>query len=487
MKRHLIGLLFVGAFCAGGEQPSAPACRVMLSNGDRLSGQIRGGSEKTLELTVEGLVDPVVVPFEALARMVFSNPPPASAPPHRVWLADGSRLSGTLASLDEQSLGLDLPGGSKVSVARTSVSAIVLDPETSSVEPVAAGEPEKLYATGGDRLSGKVLKITGGKIQFNAIFGKVQMPIETISGISFPQPAAPEKPQAEMLCRASLINGDQVTGQLAKVTDKGISISSAAAGTIQLEAASLRVLKFARAMQERTAVCLASPGKVVVFTTDGKTDWEVTGLQTPRRVQVLEDGNLLITDDAARRVFEIAPDKRVVWEKAGLQSPVDAQRLPNGNTLIAEQNTQRVVEYDPAGAAVWTQENVPNPMSVQKLTNGNILICESYRNRVCEYTTTGATVWIYESQSNPTSARRLPNGNTLVCEPGQSRIVEVDKAGSVVWRRENVSSPTDAQRLDDGNTLICESGNNRVIEVEPNGKTVWEQKNLHRPMAAARL
>ena len=86
-------------------------------------------------------------------------------------------------------------------------------------------------------------------------------------------------------------------------------------------------------------------------------------LNTPRRAQPLESGNVLIGDTENHRVIEVSRDKRIIWQhgSAGLRgggsdllnSPRSVQRLVNGDTIIADIGNSRVVEVGPAHDVVW--------------------------------------------------------------------------------------------------------------------------------------
>lgn len=87
-------------------------------------------------------------------------------------------------------------------------------------------------------------------------------------------------------------------------------------------------------------------------------------LNTPRRAQLLESGNILISDSSNNRVLEVARDKRIIWSygtgSAGngenqLNSPRSVHRLINGDTIVSDFGNNRVVEVSPQGSIVWEQ------------------------------------------------------------------------------------------------------------------------------------
>jgi hypothetical protein len=79
--------------------------------------------------------------------------------------------------------------------------------------------------------------------------------------------------------------------------------------------------------------------------------WELTGYRNPHDVDLLPNGNYLITERGTR-VVEVDKTGRVIWKKESLRSPSDADRLDNGNTLITESGANRVIELSPDGNIV---------------------------------------------------------------------------------------------------------------------------------------
>jgi hypothetical protein len=55
----------------------------------------------------------------------------------------------------------------------------------------------------------------------------------------------------------------------------------------------------------------------------------------------------------------------------GLNWPRDVHRLPNGNTLVMDTGNDRVLEVAPNGTTVWTYETMPNPFDVDRYAHGD--------------------------------------------------------------------------------------------------------------------
>jgi hypothetical protein len=70
------------------------------------------------------------------------------------------------------------------------------------------------------------------------------------------------------------------------------------------------------------------------------------------RVEILGNGNVLLSDRDTNRVVEVDYQGKPVWE-ASLDQPIAAVRLPSGNTLVTFMNAQRAVEVDRKGKQVW--------------------------------------------------------------------------------------------------------------------------------------
>ncbi len=98
--------------------------------------------------------------------------------------------------------------------------------------------------------------------------------------------------------------------------------------------------------------------------------WGPGTIQAQHMPTLLDDGHILLFDNGTKRgwsrILEIDPadDDAIVWsyqaDPAGdffSDSRGSAQRLPNGNTLISEANAGRVFEVTPDGTVVWEYLN----------------------------------------------------------------------------------------------------------------------------------
>lgn len=188
----------------------------------------------------------------------------------------------------------------------------------------------------------------------------------------------------------------------------------------------------------------------------------------PLAVQAVPAGkNLLVTDSANASVIEFDPQGDAVWsytrgDDPDLQSPVFAERLGDGDTLIVDSGAARVFIVDATKQLVWQYgttgvagsqvDELVSPDSADVLGNGDVLICDGGGHRVLE---------VRASDYRASAANDGFSADSVVWQYGQA-----DAPGTAVDR---LRSPSSAVRVNDGSgdgeTLICDSGADRVIEV----------------------
>ena len=214
----------------------------------------------------------------------------------------------------------------------------------------------------------------------------------------------------------------------------------------------------------------------------------------PHSAVRLPDGTTLLSDTSNDRVLAVNAGGEVVWSSddwgggtgnlsdgSHLHYPNDAELLENGNLLITDRNNDRVLEVDEAGQVVWTYDHLTRPHNGDRLANGNTMIANSEENLVMEVSPAGEIVWSYGGEGVlnwPRDADRLENGNTLITDSRNHRVLEVDPGGEVVWSFEGLAIPYEADRLANGNTLIADNSHRRVIEVNPAGEIAWSFRNF---------
>jgi hypothetical protein len=214
-------------------------------------------------------------------------------------------------------------------------------------------------------------------------------------------------------------------------------------------------------------VLIVSSGGDVVWcygaTIDGgAVDGGLSGPAAARHL-VTDGGaeHVLIVDQGNQRVIEVdRATQAIVWQfppvvdasaVQRLSAPNSAERLPNGDTLIADQGANRVFVVNPAGTIVWqydTELNAPGFASSLKPadggTIGNTLITDSNNHRILEVSIGGSVAWSYTlpGGSVPTHAVRLANGHTLIAAMSTDQILEIDNtpANNVVYSHGELGS-----------------------------------------------
>ncbi len=228
-------------------------------------------------------------------------------------------------------------------------------------------------------------------------------------------------------------------------------------------------------------------------------------------VEVLPDGEFLLTDMDAERIFTVTGDGHVTWEwraAAFYEAPADPTRtdwlhvndvdvigedrylvsVRNANQLLVVDRDEGVVEVinadrddgddgacrldgygeasrqlvdaDGDGDVRCGDPDVLNHQhNPQWLGDGAVLVADSDNDRVVELhrqpSGEWTVAWSLESAGGvalnwPRDADRLPNGHTLVTDTLNRRIVEVDADGEVVWSYATTRIPYEADRLPEG-------------------------------------
>jgi len=130
--------------------------------------------------------------------------------------------------------------------------------------------------------------------------------------------------------------------------------------------------------------------------------------RAPSSLQILANGNLLVSDSRQHTVSELLPTGELIWQygtprrfgraENQLFVPEDAKRLENGNTLIADTGNNRVLEVSPEGRITWAllsggELKLPRPSQVFRLSDGATLIEFSNRFRWLEVSSDQQLLW----------------------------------------------------------------------------------------------
>jgi hypothetical protein len=234
---------------------------------------------------------------------------------------------------------------------------------------------------------------------------------------------------------------------------------------------------------------------IMEISPSGELVWQYVGdMVFPHSAERLPGGDTLISDTTNNRVFQVDQAGEIVWSSddwgggtgelddgSHLHYPNDIELLDNGNLLITDRNGDRVLEVNQDGHVAWQYKELNRPHNGDRLSNGNTLVVNSEDNLVVEVDSTGEVVWSFGETGMlrwPRDADRLPNGNTLITDTRNNRVLEIDPDGRVVWSFKGLALPYESDRLENGNTLIADNLHKRVIEVDPNGQIVWSFRNF---------
>jgi HEAT repeat protein len=101
--------------------------------------------------------------------------------------------------------------------------------------------------------------------------------------------------------------------------------------------------------------CLTNDGRCLRLDASGK---EIKSFPSGRGpswtsgIDVLPNGNVLVSQTDQNRVAELNAEGKTVWQ-ANAPGITTATRLPNGHTLVASHNMSSVTELDRSGKVVW--------------------------------------------------------------------------------------------------------------------------------------
>ncbi len=130
---------------------------------------------------------------------------------------------------------------------------------------------------------------------------------------------------------------------------------------------------FSRLRLGRFMCSHSDEGTIAEYDSDGKQIWKVSGMNRPRNVSRLENGNILVVVDAEPKageekatsslveLLELSPDgQRTLLriQPKGVKTISSSARLPNGNTLVGTE--KGLAEYTPDGYAikVWLKSPI---------------------------------------------------------------------------------------------------------------------------------
>jgi HEAT repeats/PQQ-like domain len=245
----------------------------------------------------------------------------------------------------------------------------------------------------------------------------------------------------------------------------------------QRDKVDLGMLAASSRLKGLTLLVFLNDGKVREVDAQGKTVWEVEGIEFPLDAQLLANGHLVCAEYKGNRVTERDQKGAIVWEqKLPNTAPLVGQRLANGNTFIVTESG--VLEVDRANREVFSYApgNGDGLRKGMRLRNGDLALV-TVSGKFMRCTPAGKEILSFPAAVSTNGGRIdvTPEGNIIVPEMANNQVVEYDASGKPVWECA-VEGPIAAVRLPNGNTLVTTLDQNRAIEFDGAGREVWQFK-----------
>lgn len=455
----------------------AASVRATLADRSHLEGTFLGfrGDAAVLGRAIEGLPQ-VLVSAGDSDILDFPAHVVREADGVRVFLTQGSLVTGELLGIDDKALRLRSPVFGELSVPRGEIQGVAVDPALDRLVG-ASTDYDRVRLRTNEFLDGRIEAVADGKVAVQLLDGtRRSVELTEVAGLLTTRPRAIE-PDPTVYVRCDLVGGDRVIGFLvgSSASHLGLAAPLLGAAAVPIEAVShLEIGVGGGAMWGFTLIADYSENRIIEVDEQGRIVFQMDDVFGAWDAECLDNGNLLITEFSISRVQEVDRKGNVIWVYEDLKNPYDADRLTNGNTLIADTFGSRVIEVDPKGNIVWKYDKEIRPFDADRLTNGNTLIADVLKDRVIEVSPAGEIVWEVKGMNNVHDADRLPNGNTLITLRSKGAVIEVDREGKIVWEIGNLLSPSDADRLPNGHTLVAE--NQQVREFDRRGNVVWRKE-----------
>ncbi len=423
-------------------------------------------------------------PGLATAELSFADCDTIDFPDHavtpagkaRVFLNQGSLVSGEVLAIDPESVKVWSQLFGELTLPRKEIQGIALDPSLDRLVG-ASVDYDRVRLRSGEFVDGALVRANAQSLVIQAKEGGERtLEVGSVAGILFTRPHSIE-PDATLYARIDLTSGERLIGFLADSSSEHLAVCVPLLGASVIPLSQVVHLELAvggGAMWGFTLICDYSDNRVVEVDDQGRIVFVLEEIFGAWDAECLDNGNLLITEFSVSRVQEVDRKGKQIWVFEDLKNPYDADRLPNGNTLIADTFGSRVIEVNKEKQIVWSYQKDIRPFDCDRLANGNTLIADVLKDRVIEVSPDGEIVWEVKGLPNCHDADRLPNGNTLVTLRNKGCVLELDRDGKVVWELQGLSSPSDADRLPNGHTLVAE--NTRVREFDRRGNEVWKKE-----------
>ena len=207
-------------------------------------------------------------------------------------------------------------------------------------------------------------------------------------------------------------------------------------------------------------------------------------------VGVTPSGNVLFIEDPKGVVTELDSDQKVVWQyKTEKASLVSVQRLKNGNTLLVDDVASRLYEVSQGGEVVWSVEKPEykgqamrrarrtqagtTVVAIQKPgifleldSKGNVLRQMDFKNRM------------------PAHAWPMDDGGLLIGLAGPGEVRRVDAAGKTLMTFAGTNGTarmawtSGFTETPEGGLIVSDYMGARIVEFDRDGKVLHELKNI---------
>jgi len=207
-------------------------------------------------------------------------------------------------------------------------------------------------------------------------------------------------------------------------------------------------------------------------------------------VSVLPNGNVLYIEDPKGIVTEVDKDQKVVWQyKITGASLVSAQRLANGNTLLVDDVATKVFEVTPEGTLAWSVEKPEYKglamRRARRSPTGTTVVAVQKAGLLLELDKAGAVVKKWEFPGRmPAHALPLADGTMLIGLAGPGEVRKVGPDGKVITvfggmnNAARLAWTSGFAPLPDGGLLVSDYMGSRIVEFDAAGKIVHQLKNL---------
>jgi hypothetical protein len=203
-------------------------------------------------------------------------------------------------------------------------------------------------------------------------------------------------------------------------------------------------------------------------------------------VEPLPNGEVLVVDMVAERVFAVGPSGEVTWEwhaSAFYEAPDDpgsqdwlhmndVDRIGEDRYLVSVRNANQLLVLERGEGVVEVINEDDGGADDSCLGEGGWLVPGGDSDVRC------GDPGVIREQHNP---QWLGDGRVLVADSGNDRVTELRRRNGTWDPVVNYTSaagtpfnwPRDADLLENGNLLVTDTFNNRVVEIERNGTFVW--------------